>query len=178
MGPKTLLRKFFSQRKTKVPLHKYGWLGRRLRDPDLWHFGRRSVAGGVGLGLFLAFIPIPVQMVLAVPCAIVMRVNLPVTFTAIWATNPITFAPMFIFAFKVGSWLTGYQSAGNGIPFVPTFTGLAAMLSDIWYPLLVGCLACGVSAGAIGSLLVHWLWRAYLINLRRKRRHGASARKN
>ncbi|HJP37227.1 MAG: DUF2062 domain-containing protein [Gammaproteobacteria bacterium] len=173
VGPKTLLRKYFSRRKTKIRLHQYGWFGRRLHDPDLWHFGRRSVAGGVGLGLFLAFIPIPIQMLLAVPCAIIMRVNLPVTFTAIWATNPITFAPMFIFAFKVGSWITGYESGTGGIPFEATFDGLAATLHDIWYPLVVGCFVCGLSAGAVGSLLVRWLWRLHLINMRRKRRQRA-----
>ena len=82
MGPKTLLRNFFAKRRHTVSLEKYGWFGRHLHSPDLWHFGRRSVAGGVGLGLFLCFIPIPIQMMLAIPCAIVLRVNLPVTFTA------------------------------------------------------------------------------------------------
>ncbi|MFP6681108.1 MAG: DUF2062 domain-containing protein [Gammaproteobacteria bacterium] len=169
MGPKTLLRNFFSTRKTEVPKHRIAWLGQRLHDPDLWHFGRRSVAGGVGLGLFLSFIPIPIQMILVVPCALLIRVNIPITFTAIWATNPITFAPMFIFAFKVGTWITGYQSATGGIPFEATFDGLAAALDNIWYPLLVGCFVCGLSAGAIGNVLVRWLWRLHLIYLRRKR---------
>ena len=169
MGPKTLLRKFFEKRGQQVPLEKRGWLGRHMHDPELWHFGRRSVAGGVGLGLFLCFIPIPIQMVLAIPCAIVMRVNLPVTFTAVWATNPITFAPMFIFAFKVGSWITGYDSGVEGIPFEPTFQGVAATLDEIWYPLVVGCFICGISAAAVGSVLVRWLWRGYLVTLRRRR---------
>ena len=169
MGPKTLLRNFFSRRKTKVPGHRFGWLNRRVHDPDLWHFGRRSVAGGVGLGLFLSFVPIPIQMLLAMPFALVLRVNLPITFTAIWATNPITFAPMFIFAFKVGSWITGYESATDGVPFEATFDGLAVTLGDIWYPLLVGCFVCGLSAGAIGNVSVRWLWRLHLIYLRRKR---------
>tara|TARA_R110002095_G_scaffold185313_1_gene162590 strand:- start:2528 stop:3076 length:549 start_codon:yes stop_codon:yes gene_type:complete len=177
VGPKTLLRNFFAKRRHTVSLEKYGWFGRHLHSPDLWHFGRRSVAGGVGLGLFLCFIPIPIQMMLAIPCAIVLRVNLPVTFTAIWATNPITFAPMFIFAFKVGSWLTGYESAVGGIPFEPTFNGVGAMLHEIWYPLLVGCFVCGISAGAIGSVFVRWLWRAYLVVLRRRRLARALSRR-
>lgn len=169
MGPKTLLRNFFIRQNPKVPVHRFGWIGQRVYDPDLWHFGRRSVAGGVGLGLFLSFIPIPIQMLLAMPFALIMRVNLPVTFTAIWATNPITFAPMFIFAFKVGTWITGYENPTGGIPFEATFDGLAATLDLIWYPLLVGCFVCGLSAGAIGNVLVRWLWRLHLIYLRRKR---------
>ena len=175
VGPKTLLRNFFSSRKAKIRSPRTGWISRRMLDPNLWHFGRRSVAGGVGVGLFLSFIPIPVQMLLAVPFAIFMRINLPVTFTAIWATNPITFAPMFIFAYKVGSWVTGAASAGGEIPFTATVEGLAATLDVIWYPLLVGCFICGVSAGTIGYVLVRWLWRAHLVYLRYRR--AKSARK-
>ncbi|MFT4562983.1 MAG: hypothetical protein ACI9BW_002735 [Gammaproteobacteria bacterium] len=169
VGPKTLLRNFFATRRTKTPTTRFGWLGRRMHNANLWHFGRRSVAGGVGVGLFLSFIPIPIQMLLAVPCAIVLRINLPVTFTAIWATNPITFAPMFIGAFKVGSWITGYDNGTSGVPFTATFDGLAATFGVIWYPLLVGCFVCGISAGTIGYLLVHGLWRIHLVGLRRKR---------
>ena len=173
VGPKTLLRNFFSTRKANMSRARTGWLGRRMHDPNLWHFGRRAVAGGVGLGLFLSFIPIPIQMLLAIPFAIVMRVNLPVTFTAIWATNPITFAPMFIFAYKVGSWITSEQHVSAEIPFTPTFDGLTATFDVIWYPLLVGCLICGVSAGAIGYVLVRWLWRLHLVYLRSKRARKA-----
>jgi len=176
VGPKTFLKNFFARRRSKMPLSSCGWLGRRMHDPDLWHFGRRSVAGGVGLGLFLAFVPVPIQMLLAVPCAIVMRVNLPVTFAAIWVTNPITFAPMFIFAYKVGTIITGHHNAG-GLPFVPTFDGVAAMFHEIWYPLIVGCFVCGLSAGAVGSLMVRWIWRFYLVRLRRHRLREGRARK-
>lgn len=177
VGPKSLLRRYFSRRKTTIEQGRFGWLGRRLHDPDLWHFGRRSVAGGVGLGLFLSFIPIPVQMLLAVPSAILMRVNLPVTFTAIWLTNPITFAPMFIFAYKVGAWITGHAGGHAGIPFEPSFEGVAAVLHDIWLPLVVGCLVCGLSAGAIGNVAVRWLWRIYLVRLRRRHLREREARR-
>lgn len=177
VGPKTFLRKHFSSRKTKFGLRHNGWLGKRLHDPGLWHFGRRSVSGGVGLGLFLAFVPIPIQMLLAVPGAILMRVNLPATVTAVWITNPLTFAPMFIFAFKVGSWITGQESVNGNIPFEPTFNGLAATLHVIWYPLLVGCFVCGMSAGAMGNISIRWLWRLHLVSLRRRRLRRARAQK-
>lgn len=76
---------------------------------------------------------------------------------------------MFIFAFNVGAWITGYSS-GDGAPFEASFEGVAAVFGEIWYPLLVGCFVCGISAGAVGSLLVRWSWRFYLVYLRRKRR--------
>jgi len=79
--------------------------GERLREPKLWHLNRRSVSGAVALGLFIAFMPIPGQMILAVLLAIYFRVNLPISALAVWITNPVTIAPLFFFAYKVGSWI-------------------------------------------------------------------------
>ena len=53
-------------------------LGNLLQDPNLWHLNRRSVSGAAFVGLFLAWVPVPVQMILAAVIATWVRVNLPV----------------------------------------------------------------------------------------------------
>ena len=60
--------------------------------------------------------------------------------------------------------------------FTPTFEGLAATFDVIWYPLLVGCLICGLSAGAMGYVLVRWMWRLHLVWLRARRAKNTSAK--
>jgi hypothetical protein len=40
-------------------------VGHLLRDAALWSLNRHTVSGGVGLGLFIAFVPAPLQMVVA-----------------------------------------------------------------------------------------------------------------
>ncbi|MCZ6772743.1 MAG: DUF2062 domain-containing protein, partial [Proteobacteria bacterium] len=134
------------------------------------HLGRRSVAGGVSLGFFLAFIPLPIQMLIAAPLALTFRVNLPVTMASLWITNPFTFAPMYLFAYKVGEWITGYPGEVGALAFPSSFSGLIDILGEIWLPLCVGCLVCGCSAAAISNVSVRWMWRAYLLNRRRRRR--------
>ena len=106
MSPKRLLHRYFGNRELITKAPGSGWLGQRLHDPEIWNLRRNSVAGGVSLGFFLAFIPLPIQMLIAAPIALMLRVNLPVTLASIWITNPITFAPMLLFAYKVGTWLT------------------------------------------------------------------------
>ena len=173
LGPKRFLRRYFAGKDHSKSLKKFGWLGARLHSQELWHFSRRSVAGGVSMGFFLAFIPIPIQMLLAVPAAIIAKVNLPITMLALWISNPLTMAPLFLFAYKIGAWVTDQPSSLASLAFEPTFSGLAAKLGEIWLPLFVGCFICGVAAALIGNFLVRWLWK---ISLLRSRRKGRAAR--
>ena len=53
-------------------LQIFGYL---LRDPNLFHINRRSVAGAFAVGLFFVWMPVPFQMVLATAVAIPSRVT-------------------------------------------------------------------------------------------------------
>ncbi|MGI9335066.1 MAG: DUF2062 domain-containing protein, partial [Gammaproteobacteria bacterium] len=66
------------------------FFGTLLHEPDLWHLNRNSVAWSVSVGLFMAFMPIPLQMVAAAAVAIVVGCNLPIAVTLVWITNPLT----------------------------------------------------------------------------------------
>ena len=170
MSPRHLIRRYIVDRETITGSRVTGWLGKRLHDSEVWHLGRRSVAGGVSIGFFLAFVPLPIQMVTAAPLALVFRVNLPVALAAVWITNPFTFAPCFLFAYKVGEWITGFAGSVGSHAFEASFAGIIDIIGDIWWPLSVGCFICGISAAAIGNVAVRWLWRAYLLDRRRRRR--------
>ncbi|MEM7467633.1 MAG: DUF2062 domain-containing protein [Pseudomonadota bacterium] len=177
MSPKRFLKQYFANKPHRESLQRFGWLGERLQQPEIWHFSRRGVAGGAGLGLFLAFIPFPIQMLLAIPTSIVGRVNLPVTIIASWTSNPITVAPIFIFAFKVGAWITDRSGSLAALSFEPSIGGLMAKLGEIWWPLLVGCFVCGCVCAVLGNLLVRWVWTGFVLyskHQRNKHRTAAS----
>ena len=174
LGPKRFLRQYFANKDHSKSLKRFGWLGEHLHSPDLWHFSRRSVAGGVSMGFFLAFIPIPIQMLLAIPASIIAGVNLPITMLALWISNPLTMAPLFLLAFKTGAWITNQPSTVASLAFEPTFSGLAEKLGEIWWPLSVGCLICGLASALIGNILVRWIWVAFLLRSRRNSRRARS----
>jgi len=65
-----------------------GWIINTLAQPMVWHLNRRSVAGGVAVGLFVSWVPVPLQMLLAAVLSAVLRVHVPVSVVMVWFTNP------------------------------------------------------------------------------------------
>ncbi len=135
--------------------------GTLLHDPNLWHLNRRSVAGAFAVGLFMAFVPTPGQMILAAGAAILFRVNLPISVALVWLTNPVTMPPIFYFAYLVGTWVLGHP-AGH-FHFEPTWDWLIHSLNGIWAPFLLGCLICGGVSALVGYIGIRGLWRWHAV---------------
>jgi hypothetical protein len=142
-------------------------LGARLHQPPLWRLNRRSVSGAAGVGLFVAFVPVPFQMVLAALGAMWLRVNLPLAVGLIFVTNPVTMGPVFYFCYKLGAWLLGSPPIPSGPQFEPGLGWFIGKLSAIWQPLLAGSLVTGLVTAVLGYALVQIAWRVYVIGKRR-----------
>ena len=145
--------------------------GNLLHDPNLLHLNRRSVSGAFFVGLFMAFVPLPTQMIFAAGVAIWLRVNLPLSVALVWITNPLTIPPMFYFAYKVGAW--SLNQPVQEWDFQLSWDWLATELADKWEPFLLGCLICAVVSGVSGFVLMRLIWRLHIVKLwseRKKRR--------
>lgn len=138
-------------------------LGEHLLQPRLWHLNRHSVSGAASIGLFVAFLPIPFQMVIAGLGAVWLRVNLPLAVGLIFITNPLTMGPAYYACYSVGTWILGSARLSKVDNFQPTMEWLFEQLALIWQPLVLGCLIIGTLAGALGYVLVQLLWRSYIV---------------
>jgi uncharacterized protein (DUF2062 family) len=150
-------------------------VGKWLKNPEIWHMNRRSIAGATFIGLFCAFVPIPFQMLLAAVLAIGARCNLPLAVAWVWISNPITIGPMFYFTYRLGAWLLNMEVAVDSIEL--SFSWLMDNLDDIGYPLIFGSLLCGWVAGVTGFVLVRVSWRLHVISRWRERKARRLARK-
>ena len=167
--PKHFIRRITPNHET-IRKHRHLQIfGKRLHDPNLWHINRRSTAGAFAVGLFMAFVPIPFQMVLAAGVAILFRVNLPLSVVLVWVTNPVTIPPIFLFAYLVGTWVLGTPASANHFDFTLAWFRNGG-LEGIWPPLLLGCLICGVVSSLIGYFVIRGLWRLYAVRQWEKRR--------
>lgn len=125
--------------------------GDRLHDQHLWHLNRHSVSGAIALGLFCAYLPMPMHMLLAALGAIVFRVNLPISVALVWISNPLTWVPIYGPAYLLGAKLLGETPT---LLQDMTVQKLAHHLAALW----LGCLIIGTLVSAVGYVLVRGLW--------------------
>lgn len=166
--PKHIIKKYTPNHEV-IRNHKHlRMFGQLLHDPNLWHMNRRSVSGAFAVGLFWAFIPMPLQMVAAAATAIPTRVNLPISVALVWITNPLTMPPIFYFSYLVGTWLLGTPPSTEG--FELSFEYISESMSSIWQPLYFGSLICGLLAALTGYCIMRGLWRLHVVRHLKRRR--------
>lgn len=177
--PRKFLRRFLPAAQR---IHGH-WLLRRLgsglRHPRLWRLNRRSVSGATAVGLFVAFLPLPFQVVMAAVASMWTKVNLPLSVAWVFVTNPLTMGPAYYLCYKAGALLLGAPpvapSQGQNLAW------LIDSLGQIWQPLVVGSLAIGTVCALSGYCLVQLAWRSWILyrrgSLARQLAVRASARK-
>ena len=142
--------------------------GKLLFDTDLWHLNRASVAAAVSVGLFMAWVPAPFQMILAAGVAIAIRCNLPVAIALVWISNPVTAAPLFYGAYELGGWLLDVPPVDLQIDI--SVQWLLHEFGRVWEPLLLGCFVMGLVCAILGHVAIRLVWRAHVMVSWRDRR--------
>jgi uncharacterized protein (DUF2062 family) len=167
MAKKTIQR--FLPDPNKIRHHKsLKIFGKLLQDANLWHLNRRSARGAFAVGLFFAFIPVPFQMVLAAATAIVFRVNLPISATLVWLTNPLTMPPIFYGSYLVGTLVLNQPE--QHFAFELNWAWFEQSIETIGPAFLVGSLVCASIASIIGYFGIDILWRRSIVHARAARK--------
>ncbi len=144
--------------------------GNVLYNPNLWCLNRRSAAGAFAVGLFMAFVPLPSQMIMSAGLAIFWGVNLPLSVALVWITNPITMPFIFYLAYKLGAWMLNMPP--QQFHFELTWEFLMHQMGAIAPPFLLGCFVCAVAGALIGYFGIRSLWRYSVVRSWQKRRLG------
>src|SRR5690606_17270051 len=146
--PRQLLKRYMPNPERIKRTRSLRFMGTILHDPNLWHITRHSVARAMATGLFVAMLPIPMQMLVSAFIAVVARANLPISVGLVWLTNPITMPPVFFMQYKIGTLLLG--TSERSMPMELSLTWLTSELQHIWQPLLLGSLLSGIVLASIG----------------------------
>lgn len=170
--PRKLIKRFMPKPE-QIRAHKsLGFMAAHMGDPSLWMLTRNSVSGAFSIGLFVAFIPMPFQMLVAAALAVLLRVNLPISVGLVWVSNPLTMPPLFYGCYRVGAWLMN-------IPVSPhssegTLDWVLMHFNQIWPPLLLGCILMGTFLAITSNVAVRLLWRWHVSHSWNKRQSNRS----
>ncbi len=155
----------------------------KLRPVFRWVLKLRSsshaIAGGLGLGMFLAFTPtVGIQIILAVILATLLNVNRPAAMIPVWITNPVTVAPIYTFNYWLGlKFVDGPPLSEVSSLFInigktmarlefwdidKLFMSVVDMGRETLVPLLVGSLVIGLVTGVTVYLSSLKLLQAFL----------------
>lgn len=131
-------------------------LGERLFAPHLWVPSRRTIAGGLALGLFIGFTPtMGAQIIMAGVAAYFLKVNIPMALAGSLVTNPFTAAIIYPLEYKLGVWLVGVPQPDE----LEGYTGMLRNFARYAKPLWAGSLVTGSIAAALAYALVTLLWK-------------------
>lgn len=155
------------------------WLGPLLRRPWLWHVNRRRVAAGAAIGVFFGFLIPLLQIAAAAVVAVLLRANLPVAAVATLVSNPLTYVPIWVAAYRTGAALMGEPiDAAQADAFAAELGAddaqpgtLTDRVLDIGKPLMLGLAVFATGGAAVTWVAVNLIW---LLAVRLRRRRGRS----
>lgn len=131
---------------------------------------RRSVSRAVAIGLFIAFIPMPFQMLLLVALFPLFKFNIPISFIMVWVSNPVTMP--FIFYIE---YLTGSMILGSSVASVELSAGwFKEHMHHIFLPLYVGALFYSTLFASLFYYLINRFW-IYSVRLEKSQKDEAKS---
>jgi uncharacterized protein (DUF2062 family) len=139
-----------------------------LAHPTFFSVTRRSVAGAIWLGVFVALLPIPGQTIAALLAALVLRVNLPIAGITTWVTNPITMVPIFYWQYGLGTLLLDLPL--QEFEIVLSWEWITDSFLEIGRPLLLGSFISATLVASTVYVLISLAWR-WAVAYQYKRRH-------
>ena len=173
--PKNFIKKYLPSPEKIKQQKLLKLFGSLLHDGNLWHLNRRSARGAFAVWLFFAWMPIPFQMVASAAVAIPMRVNLPLSVSLVWLTNPLTMPVLFYLSYLVGCVVL--RIPVEHFAFEASWSWLQHSISSIGKPFITGCLLMGICSAVAGYFIIDWLWRvsirkAQLLRKLKRRHHN------
>ncbi|NLW04569.1 MAG: DUF2062 domain-containing protein [Pseudomonadaceae bacterium] len=170
--PRKLIKRFMPKPEKIRAQKSLGFMAAHMGNPSLWALTRNSVSGAFSVGLFIAFIPMPMQMLVAAVLAGFFRVNLPISVGLVWVSNPITMPPLFYACYRLGAWLLSWPISPHSSE--GTLDWVLTHFNQIWPPLLLGCLLVGTFLAVTSNIAVRLFWRWQVSNSWNKRQYQRS----
>lgn len=149
-----MIRNFFRKRSSQR-----GKLDRFLAKYKLprayFNVNRKMITKGVAIGIFFAFIPMPMQMLAVIAVTPFMKFNVPIAMAMVWLSNPFTMPPMYYMEYLTGNFILGYEGCSD---IELTLEWFSNNMGNIFVPLYVGTAFYSILVSTLVYILLNWLW--------------------
>ena len=116
---------------------------------------RKMVSRAMLVGFFIAFIPMPLQMLAVVAVLPFFRFNALIGIAIVWITNPITMPFIYYVEYLTGNVLLMQEGIADVELSMEWFS---ENLDNIFIPLYTGALFYSFVSAIFFYYLVNWLW--------------------
>ena len=135
--------------------------------PEYFSTNRRMVSRAVLIGLFIAFIPMPFQMLAVLAFVPFFRFNVIIGLAMCWLSNPFTMPPMYYMEYITGSFFLGTEIQ----PVEMTVEWFSENIDKIFIPLYTGTLFYSVFCSLLAFWAVNHFWKGSVHRDRKLHRH-------
>ncbi len=148
-----MIRKVFKKKQSNP---KIDAILKKYKIPrELLTVNRKMISRAVLVGMFIAMIPMPMQMLAVILVAPFFRFNVPLGISLVWITNPFTMPVIYYVEYLTGNFLLMQDGVSD---IVLTMDWFKENIGDIFIPLYVGTAFYSVIFSVGGYYLVNWLW--------------------
>jgi uncharacterized protein len=123
--------------------------------PELFAVNRRVVTKALLVGLFIAFIPMPAQMVAVVLLAPFIRFNVLIALVMVWLTNPFTMPFIYFAEYELGRMMLMQEPLPDMQISLEWFR---ENFTRIVFPLYTGALFLSTLISTLTYSIVNRLW--------------------
>jgi uncharacterized protein (DUF2062 family) len=135
--------------------------------PKFLSTNKKMVSKAVFIGLFIAFIPMPMQMLTVLAVTLFVRFNVPIALAMCWFSNPLTMPLMYYMEYVTGSFFLG----NNPIEVELTLEWFSNNIDDIFIGLYVGTAFYSILGSFSGYWLVNHFWKVSVKRDKNLHRH-------
>lgn len=126
------------------------------------------IALGMAVGVFVSITPIiPLQTIVAVALAYLVRGSKSAAALGTWLSNPLTIPLVYYANYKLGCMILGYQKTLDVVSF-DSFSQLMELGLDVTWAMIAG----GICIGAILGVVTYFVAFRVFITIRRRSRQA------
>ena len=148
-----MIRKVFKKPQEGSKLDKF--IKKYKLPKEYLSINRKSVSRAIFWGIFIAFIPMPFQMLAILAFTPFIKFNVPIAISMVWLSNPITMPFMYYIEYQTGSFLLGN-------PPLPDIQLSIEWFKSHWdciiLPLYVGTIPYSMLISTLAYISINWCW--------------------